>query len=258
MNEINEVDEIRVQKLSHAIADRLRAQIVSGQRKPGDRLPPESELLEQFKVSRPTVREALRILEVESLIVLGRGARTGATVQEPSVERASQYAAMVLVRGGATMGELHEVRTLLEPPIVNHLASHGDDSIIERLQARLEDAKTFLAGARFEEAIEAFNGFHADLVAGSANRALNLIVEMLRILSMGTSEALLGRDGPDSAELVENLTKTISAYEKLLEKVRQGKADEAETLWRKYMLVASTILERSGLGAKKLAFYPPR
>src|SRR4051812_11362165 len=90
-------DAVRVRKLSHAVAERLRGQIVSGQRKAGGKLPLESELLVQFKVSRPTIREALRILEAESLILLGRGARGGATVLGPTVERAAQYAGMVLV-----------------------------------------------------------------------------------------------------------------------------------------------------------------
>src|SRR2546429_5166163 len=74
----------RAPKLSHALVEPFRARIASGELKPGDTLPPESELLQQLRVSRPTLRQALRVLESESLIQLGKGARTGATVLQPS------------------------------------------------------------------------------------------------------------------------------------------------------------------------------
>ena len=73
-----------VPKLSHIIADRLREQIARGELRQGDTLPPEAELVRQFGVSRPILRESLRVLEAESLIALGRGARAGAMVLSPS------------------------------------------------------------------------------------------------------------------------------------------------------------------------------
>src|SRR5690606_38601467 len=69
---------IRAPKLSHLVAERLRAMIAAGELRPGDTLPSEAELLRQFNVSRPIMREALRVLEAESLIRLGRGALAGA------------------------------------------------------------------------------------------------------------------------------------------------------------------------------------
>src|SRR4051812_34973383 len=63
-----------VQKLSHALVELFRSKIASGELKPGDTLLPEAELLQQLHVSRPTLRQALRVLESESLIQLGRGA----------------------------------------------------------------------------------------------------------------------------------------------------------------------------------------
>src|SRR5207253_9697326 len=81
----------RAPKLSHALVERFRARIASGELKPGDTLPPESELLQQLRVSRPTLRQALRVLESESLIQLGKGARTGTTLRRSSCqERAAR------------------------------------------------------------------------------------------------------------------------------------------------------------------------
>ena len=63
---------IRAPKTAELIGARLRGQIVRGELRPGSRLPPEAELQEQFGVSRPTLREAFRILEAESLLTVRR------------------------------------------------------------------------------------------------------------------------------------------------------------------------------------------
>ena len=69
---------VRAPKTAELIASQLRGQIVRGELKAGDTLPPEITLMEQFGVSRPTLREAFRILETESLIDVRRGSRGGA------------------------------------------------------------------------------------------------------------------------------------------------------------------------------------
>src|ERR1700743_249632 len=76
-------ETIRAPKTAELIAANLRRQIVGGGLKEGLALPPEAELMEQFRVSRPTLREAFRILEAESLITIRRGSRGGAQVTAP-------------------------------------------------------------------------------------------------------------------------------------------------------------------------------
>jgi DNA-binding FadR family transcriptional regulator len=256
LSPLNEPEEIRVQKLSHAIADRLRAQIINGQRNPGDRLPPEAELLEQFQVSRPTMREALRILEVESLITLGRGARTGATIRTPSVERAAEYSAMVLVRGGTTMMELHVVRTLLEPPIVYRLTANNETRVLDAMEQHLVKAKQYLKDSDLPGATEEIAKFHATLSSGNKNRALNLIVEMLRIVAGGTTELVQQTLGHDAGDLKKRLTKVLATFQKLVETMRAGDADAAQTLWHQYMVRGQKMLEETGVGNQKLRFAP--
>src|ERR671928_1717465 len=74
-------------RLSEEISERIRAAIVEGRLRPGDRLPPERELTERFGVSRVSVRDALRILEASGLIEIRVGARGGAFVTSPSSTR---------------------------------------------------------------------------------------------------------------------------------------------------------------------------
>lgn len=252
-------EDIRVQKLSHVVAQRLRTQIVAGQRKPGDKLPPETELLEQFKVSRPTVREALRILEVESLISMGRGARSGATVLAPSPERAAAYAAMVLASNGTTLGELHETRLFLEPTLVMQLAKKRDPKLLDGLQQVLDQAASLLAAGDYLTSTRAFSQFHATLILAAENRALSLVLSILSDLSIQSSieyyapsTSLLAEDAPRDQSLRVQLQKTLKAYQELVDLMRQGKAQEANTHWQKYMVQAMSFLAKTGLAGRQV------
>ena len=83
---------LHMPKMAELIGDVLRRQIVHGDLKEGDALPSEAVLMEQFGVSRPTLREAFRVLESESLITIRRGAHGGARVKSPDQKIAARYA----------------------------------------------------------------------------------------------------------------------------------------------------------------------
>jgi DNA-binding FadR family transcriptional regulator len=249
-------DEVRVQKLSHVVAERLRAQIVQGERKPGDKLPSETELLQQFKVSRPTVREALRILEVESFISMGRGMRSGATVLAPSTERAAHYAAMVLATAGTTLGELHETRLILEPTLVMQLTRIRSKKLLDSLEHELDAGELALTTGELELAVRKLNAFHTMLIEASGNRALRLIVGIVRSLSDRSIDVLAETPRGGEVALRRNLQKTHAAYQQLLDLMKSGNDQEAQAFWRKYMERAQQFLERTGLGARKIPHLP--
>src|SRR5947207_2228594 len=97
--------QVRVPKTAELVAAQLRRQIVRGELKEGDALPPEAALMEQFGVSRPTLREAFRVLESESLISIRRGSRGGARVHTPNGEVAARHAGLLLQVRGTTLGD---------------------------------------------------------------------------------------------------------------------------------------------------------
>ena len=246
-------NDIRVQKLSHIVADRLRSQIVSGSRKAGERLPPEAELILQFKVSRPILREALRILEVESLISLGRGARTGALILAPSVERVAAYASMVLVSGGTTMADLHEARMLVEPSMVAFLARENKQQIAIELQEQIDIANEALRAGDYVKALACVNEFHTALFKASGNRTLLVLVEIVNLLLRRTGDVLLEQSGGEQRALSKNMLKTTACYQELVRMIKEGRDLEAAEYWRRYMDQAHEFLGRTGLGLRKLS-----
>ena len=82
----NGQDKVRVPKMADIVADQIRSRIINGELKEGDRLPSEALMLERFGISRPTLREALRVLETEKLISVSRGSRNGAIVHTPKID----------------------------------------------------------------------------------------------------------------------------------------------------------------------------
>src|SRR2546430_9641849 len=105
------------------IADELRSLIVNGQLDEGESLGREPDLVERFGVSRPSLREALRILEAEGLITVVRGVLGGVIVHQPNERMTARTAALVLQSRNVTLGDVHQARSVIEPAAVRGLAS---------------------------------------------------------------------------------------------------------------------------------------
>src|SRR5262245_48446666 len=105
------------------IADELRRQIVSGELDEGDLIGHEPELIERFGVSRPSLREALRILEAEGLISVIRGVQGGVVVHHPDQRLTARTAALVLQARKVSLADVFEARTIIEPAAVRLVAS---------------------------------------------------------------------------------------------------------------------------------------
>ncbi|MBV9512827.1 MAG: FadR family transcriptional regulator, partial [Mycobacteriaceae bacterium] len=97
------------------VATEIRARIAEGRLGEGDRLAPLAELASEFGISRPTLREALRILEMEFLLDLRTGDRGGATIRTPSTRVAAQLAGIVLEARRTTVADCFLALRLIEP-----------------------------------------------------------------------------------------------------------------------------------------------
>ncbi len=125
-------------RLSDRVADALLEHILSADLQPGDRLPTESELGQQFEVSRTVIREAVRSLAARGVVQVRPGA--GLTVSRVDASTASESLRLV-VRGSAdlTYDRVHEVRRTIEVELARLAAERGTDAEMEelaRIQAR--------------------------------------------------------------------------------------------------------------------------
>jgi GntR family transcriptional regulator, transcriptional repressor for pyruvate dehydrogenase complex len=102
-------------KAPQQIIHQIRASILEGKLRPGDKLASEAELVAGFGVSKATLREALRALECAGLLEIRKGAKGGAFVAEVEMEIAKESLANFLHFKNLSVGHLSEIRKNLEP-----------------------------------------------------------------------------------------------------------------------------------------------
>jgi GntR family transcriptional regulator, transcriptional repressor for pyruvate dehydrogenase complex len=177
------------------LADDLRAQITSGQLRPGDRLPTEPQLCRECGVSRSTVREALRLLASQHLIVTTRGVSGGSFVAHPSAAQLSDTltTGLQLMQASAVVdaADLLEVRRMLEIGTAGHAARRRQQSDLDALRSTLFDPYT----ADAETMITLHPAFHSAVLAACANPLLELVSAPLHaVVNVRALVAHLGRD----------------------------------------------------------------
>jgi DNA-binding FadR family transcriptional regulator len=214
---------IRVPKAAQLVANTLRRRIVSGELDDGAPLPNESALMKVFEVSRPTLREALRILENEGLVTVKRGAHGGARVHQPDVRVASRYAAQLLQIRGTTMEDLFAI----EPAAVRMLAERPPKAAIRSLRAHLLREAAAL-DEPLEYAREA-TAFHALIVQLCGNATLSLFSEMLTEIVERHHRATF----EGAASLRREYADVGNEHHRhLVDLIEQGRSEEAEAFWR--------------------------
>jgi DNA-binding FadR family transcriptional regulator len=226
-------------KKPQQIADELRGLIVSGQLSEGDSLGREPELVERFGVSRPSLREALRILEAEGLITVTRGVFGGVVVHEPDRRMTARTAALVLQARNVSLADVFDARTLLEPVAVRVVAAsrtrQSAAAVLRRLTAEqekaIDDPEAFgHANARF----------HERLVALAGNQTLTIVADMLNeIVARGVTAVSRTGTALDSVAIRR---RGIRSQRRLAELIDAGEASAAEAHWRSHMTVVGRVM----------------
>jgi len=209
--------------------------LVRGEITEGTMLPPESELMERFGVSRPTLREAFRVLESESLIKVERGVRGGARVHRPRRETLARYAGLILEYEGVTLKDVYDARVTIETPMVVQLAKDQNEAVI----AELEEIVNREAQLKGTEAIDARTDFHAAIARLSGNKTLQMINEMLHHIIEKGNRSLQPSTGPRAEQAARRSSKT---HRMVLDLIKVGDADKAGELWSRHLQKAEEFL----------------
>jgi GntR family transcriptional regulator, transcriptional repressor for pyruvate dehydrogenase complex len=167
------------------LADELRADITSGRLQPGERLPPEPELCVKTGVSRSTVREALRLLASQHLIVTTRGVTGGSFVAHPDAGQLADALStgFTLLTNSADVGlaDMLELRRALEIPAAGLAAQRRDDEHLLELRTALFDPVV----DNFETMMAAHSAFHSTVAKATGNALFELVVRPLYQASYG-------------------------------------------------------------------------
>lgn len=170
-------DTKRAPKASEVTAASIVSDIVSLGLKVGDRLPAESDMLEHYSVSRETLREALRILEVQGLITLKRGPGGGPFVSALNASYLARTATLYFHLSGATYDEVFDTWEILEPQLSAKVARIPDKALKEAAFAPFIDYQ--VSEHEESEVFSELNNFHAVIADLSGNRVLTLLTQAI-------------------------------------------------------------------------------
>lgn len=152
--------------LADAVVGKLQQQLSLGEYQPGEKLPSEPELMEQFGVGRSTIREAIRILANTGLLSVRQGSGTFVELQTGITEPLPQR----LRRANAE--DLKEVRQLLEMKVAERAALHRTKKDIEKMQTLLKKRDEMAKAGDLDEVIRVDILFHIALAEASENDIL--------------------------------------------------------------------------------------
>ena len=211
-------------QLPELIADGLRKAIVDGELGDGSLLPNQDELSERFGVSKPTLREAIRILHAEHLLSTRRGKLGGAIVHRPTVKGAAYTLGLLLQGQGTPQSDVLDALSMIEPRCVALCAQRKDraKTVVPALRKAVDDLAAHEEGeaASF---LQAERLFHNELVARCGSPTLAAVV--------GTLEELWGGQQWAEIDLAEELglrrnvalrRHTLESHEEILEAVEAG------------------------------------
>jgi GntR family transcriptional repressor for pyruvate dehydrogenase complex len=223
------------------VADELRALIVSGELTEGESLGREPDLVERFGVSRPSLREALRILEAEGLITVERGVRGGVVAHEPDKRMTARTAALLLRSRNVSLADVSEARSLLEPQAARKIAAMPErrrKAAAAELHA-LIDAEEEAIGD--PDAFAALNTeFHERLVALSGNQTLGILIEMLNEIVTRAVTAASKSGGVTGA--LATRQRGVRSQRRLVRLIEEGVPAAAEEHWRTHMAVVAKVM----------------
>jgi GntR family transcriptional repressor for pyruvate dehydrogenase complex len=225
-----------VRRAYEQVAAQIRQWIVTGFLGVGDKLPAEAQLCEQFGTSRSTVREALRLLSSERLIVTQPGAHGGSVVSRPSVANvtADLTTSLAALVGASdlSVAEMVQVRLIMEVPAAGIAAAKRDDEDVERLASLVPDEVPGI-----DELFDTDLAFHQQLLEMTGNRLLPIVA--LPVFEVSARRVPRHRlDQTMWARVVED-------HRGIVEAIRSRDVDGAEEAMRQHLSGLASSYERA-------------
>ena len=218
----SDFEVVRRNKVYEEVAKQIERLILKKLR-PGDKLPSERELAEMLRVSRSSIRDAIRGLELVGLVEPRQGA--GTVVREVSAESVINPFAEALKRRQELVSELLDFRRMIEPPLAARAASHAtpeDISEMEEILQRQEQKQ-----AQGEAAIDEDTEFHYSVALASDNSVVLKVLDVLMDLLRDTRAR--------SLQVAGRSQKSLAGHRRILAAIKRHDAEAAKAAMRRHI-----------------------
>lgn len=213
-------------RASSEVVRQIKAAILDGRLKPGDRLSSERELTDQLGVSRVTIRDALRTLETSGLIDVRVGARGGAFVRVPEPDRVGEGLANMLMLSSIEPVEVTEARMIFELGTISLACRRATPEDVAALSEICERSDRALQAGEFEVALSA--EFHTRLAQCAHNTAIGLIIDSFQgplLSSLARAKAIAPEMGDPG----------VAEHWEIVNAIRDGDVDTARYVMMRHL-----------------------
>lgn len=218
---------VRFQRLAEQVADDLRRRILNNELPEDSSLPVEELLRAEYPVSKPTLREAMRVLEAEGLITVRRGSIGGAVVHRPTADNVAYTLGLVLASRGVDISDVAAALREVEPACAAACAERPDrhETVVPRLRELYE--RSVEVADDFIAVTAASRQFHEAVVQLCGNESLASMAGALESL-WSTHESDWAQRSTENVDIpVEERLEALKAHLELLELIEAGDAEGA-------------------------------
>jgi GntR family transcriptional repressor for pyruvate dehydrogenase complex len=218
----SDFETVRRNKVYEEVARQIERLILK-KLKPGDKLPSERELAETLGVSRSSIRDAIRSLELMGMVEPRQGA--GTIVREISSDSLANPLVNVLKRKEELVSELLDFRKMLEPPLAARAAarvSADEISEMEEILQRQQEKQSLGEAAVAEDA-----EFHYSIALASGNSVVLKVLDILMDLLRGTRERSLQVEGRPQ--------RSLAGHRRILAALKRHDAEAAKAAMRRHI-----------------------
>jgi GntR family transcriptional repressor for pyruvate dehydrogenase complex len=228
----SDFEVIRRNKVYEEVAKQIERLILK-KLKPGDKLPSERELAEMLQVSRSSIRDAIRGLELMGLVEPRQGA--GTIVRELSAESVVNPFANSLKHQRDQVSELLDFRKMLEPPLAARAATHATDDEIAEMEEILQRQENKMAVG--EAAVAEDTEFHYSIALASGNTVVLKVLDVVMDLLRDTRERSLQVEG--------RAQRSLAGHRRILAAIKRRDAESAKAAMRRHVEdVEEIVLEK--------------
>lgn len=217
-----EFEAIRKNRVHEEVAKQIERLILKKLR-PGDKLPAERELAGQFGVSRSSIRDAIRRLELVGLVEPRQGA--GTVVREVSSEALVTPLANVITHRRQMVSELLDFRKMLEPPLAGRAAGRATTGEIAEMEEILRRQERKLREG--ELAVEEDTEFHYCIVTASGNSVVLKVLDVVMDMLKETRSRSLQTEGRPQ--------KSLAGHRRILAAIKRHDSKAAESAMRQHI-----------------------
>lgn len=239
-------EEVRQSTVTQKIISQIRTAVLKGKLQPGDKLPSEKEMVEQFQVSKQSLREAMRALEHIGLVVVKKGIGGGAFIVEVDPEIVKESLTNYLYFKNLSIEDLCEFRKLIEPYAAAKVAENINAKQLQELNALNHSAIDHLENDRIFEAGQDELDFHRFIARETNNPLLCLIVDFTESMLEDFKRLFL----PDKAFYKE----VFEFHDRIFEAIRDrdGQRASAEMLAHIEQVARELLVLKEDMNIKQI------